>query len=121
MGRSLQVVADARGRLLCVGPVQPGPLHDNLALRSLGLADVLRSDERCSSTATSATGDWGSSSRTRAPVHGHLSPLQRAENHDLSAIRNAVERWERTSKGVLVPRHDQLVARRLDSPVLQVR
>jgi hypothetical protein len=92
MGRSIQVLADVTGRLLHVGAPQAGRLHDARAVAESGLLAALRADERLLPHADRAYAWLGLITPYLRPHDGDLTPEQRAENREISGIRNAVER-----------------------------
>jgi hypothetical protein len=92
IGRSLQIVADVAGKLLCAGPAAAGRLHDRLALAQSGLEPLLKSDTRLLVHADRGYIGSGFIVPALRPRHGRLSLAALAENREISAIRHAVER-----------------------------
>ena len=91
-GRSIQVLADAAGRLLHVGLPHAGRTHDARALAESGLLAALRADERLLTHGDRGYRGLGLITPHVRPPGGELTLEQRVENREISAIRNAVER-----------------------------
>jgi hypothetical protein len=104
-GRSVQVLADALGRIIHVGAPQAGRLHDSRAVRESGLLDALLSDPRLLVHGDRGYAGLGLVTPEKAPPGGSLTGLQRAENRQVSGIRNAVERGISRPKTFSVLRH----------------
>ena len=92
MGRSVQVLADAAGRILHVGPPQAGRTHDARAVAESGLLAALRADQRLLVHADRGYSGLGLITPSARPRGGELTLDQQSENREISGIRNAVER-----------------------------
>jgi hypothetical protein len=68
------VCSDAHGRTLWAGAVRPGRMHDQTAVKTEGIADLLAQHPRSRSGSTRATGDWPPHSPSSSPPHPASRP-----------------------------------------------
>jgi sulfur carrier protein ThiS len=92
IGKNIQVLSDVRGRLLHISPILPGSRYDRRALAESGIEGAISHRPRLLVHADRGYVGTDFIVPTKTSKHHPLTLAQRAENREISGIRNAVER-----------------------------